>query len=139
MWKGFLVLAGAGGAVLIGTAAWAQASQSAEPAPPAVVVQKAQLLDPTRLVVTGTIACQPGSTFTVSVNVTELGSQASVRRSPLATGPCTAGGPQAWTATVTGSGGTFAPVLTAFGTITDPSTQKSVSNVVQGGVTFAKA
>lgn len=139
MWKGVLVLASAGAAVLGGTAAWAQPATPAAPAPPALVVQKVRLPDPGQLVVDGTIQCQLGHNFTVSVNVTELGPDTSVRRSPLTTGPCTANGPQAWTATVPGSGGSFVPVLTTFGTITDPATQKSTSNVDQRGVTVTKS
>ena len=135
MWKIVLVLAAAAAAILVGTVAWAQAPA---PAVPALDVQKAQLLDPTRLVVNGTIQCQAGNTYTVSVNVTELGADASVRRSPLAEGPCATSGPQPWSVTVTGSGGSFVPVLTTFGEVTDPATRKSASNVDQRGFTLTR-
>ena len=137
MWKSVVVVLGAAGAVaLIGTVASAQV---AAPPVPSIVVQKAQLLDATQLTVAGTIQCQVGHTFTVTVNVTELGGQASVRRSPVTSGQCTVNGPQAWTASVTGSGGSFVPVLTTFATIIDPASQKSTMNVDQRGVTFAKS
>ena len=135
MWKSVVVVLGAVGAVaLVGTVASAQV---AAPPVPSVVVQKAHLLDPTQLAVDGTIQCQVGRDFSVTVNVTELGGQASVRRSPVTAGPCAVNGPQAWTATVKGSGGAFVPVVTTFGTITDPASQKSTMNVDQRGITIA--
>jgi len=121
-------------AVLAGTPALAQGSG---PAVPALEVQKALLLDPTHLVIDGTIACRVGSDFAVSAKVTELAAQDGVRKSTVATGPCAVDGPQTWSVTVTGTGGTFVPVVTAFGSITDTSTQMSTANVVQGGVDIA--
>jgi len=135
MWKIVLVVAAAAAAVLTGTVAWAQ---SAPPAVPALAVGKAQLLDPTRLVVEGTIGCRVGNDFTVSANVTEQAAQDTVKKSTVAAGPCTADGPQAWSVTVTGAGGAFVPVVTAFGSITDPATQRSTANVAQQGVTITK-
>lgn len=132
MWKSVVVVLGAAGAVaLIGTVASAQV---VAPPVPSIAVQKAHLLDPTQLAIDGTIQCQVGRDFSVTVNVTELGGQAAVRKSPAAAGPCTVNGPQAWTATVKGSGGSFVPVVTTFATITDPASQKSTVNADQRGI-----
>jgi hypothetical protein len=135
MRRRILVLAAAAAtASLLGIGASAEA---AAPAVPVLAAQSAHLLDPTHLVVDGTLQCRVGSDFVVSVDITELGVQPAVRSSPAATGSCRANGPQAWTVTVTGSGASFVPVVTTFATITDPVTQESTSNVDQRGIDVA--
>jgi hypothetical protein len=131
MRKIVLVLAAAAATVMIGTVAWAQV---APPATPTLAVQKVRLLDPAQLVVDGTIQCQAGNDYSVSAKVTELAARDGVRTSTVAAGRCAADGPQAWSVTVTGSGGTFVPVVTTSGTLTDPATQKATINVDQRGV-----
>lgn len=136
MWKAALVVAAAAAAsALFGTVASAQV---APPEPPGLTLQKVQLLDPNQLVVDGTIECQVMKDFSVSVRVTELGVKDAVKNSTEATGPCTVAGPQAWSVTVRGSGGTFVPVVTTFGKITDPTSRQSVTNVDQRGVVVVK-
>ena len=137
MRKSVLVVAVAGAAaVLSGTVAWAQA---APPTVPTLAVQRVQQFDPARLVVDGTIGCQVGKDFSVSTRITELGAKDAVKNSTTAAGPCTVSGPQAWSVTVQGSGGTFIPVITTYGTITDPATRQSTTNVDQRGVVIVRA
>jgi hypothetical protein len=136
MGRSGVVLAAAVTPLLLGIGASAAA---AAPAVPVAAAQNAHLLDPAHLVVDGTLQCQIGSEFVVSVDVTELGAQPAVRSSPAAAGSCRANGPQAWTVTVTGSGGPFVPVVTTFVKITDLATQESTSNVDQRGIDIAEA
>ena len=136
MRKIVLVLAAVAGTVLIGTAGWAQV---AAPPLPTLAAQKVRLPDPTQLVIDGTVQCQAGDDFSVSANVTELAAQDGVRKSTVAAGRCATTGSQVWSLTVMGSGGTFIPVVTVFGKLTDPVTQKSTLNVVQSGVDIVKA
>jgi len=127
-----MVVAVAG--MLVATTASAQVTGKAE-----LTVQAAVLRDPNGLTATGTIGCALGSDFMVFVAVTELGTDSSsVKQSDKATGPCTVDGPQTWTVTVEGSGGDFVPVVTTFGTISDPVSRETVSNVDQRGITFAR-
>lgn len=135
MWKIVLAIAAAVTVVLIGTVASAQV---APPAVPTLAVGKVQQLDPTQVVVDGTIECRTGQEFSVSARITELGAQDAVKNSTVATGPCTVNGPQVWSVTVRGSGGTFVPVVTTYGKINDPATQQSTTNVDQRGVVIVR-
>ena len=136
MWKMVLVVAVGAATVLTGTLAWAQAAPSAVPA---LTVQRVQQPDSTRLVVDGTIECQVGKDFSASIRITELGAKDAVKISTTAAGPCTVNGPQAWSVTVQGTGGTFVPVVTTYGTIADPATQQSTTNVDQRSVVIVRA
>jgi hypothetical protein len=136
MWKSVLVVAAGATAVLSATLTW---SQAAPPAIPTLAVQTVQQLDAVRLVVDGTIECQAGKDFSVSTKITELGAEDAVKNSTTAAGPCPGNGPQAWSVAVRGSGGTFIPVVTTYGTITDPATRQSTTNVDQRGVVIVRA
>jgi hypothetical protein len=135
MWKIVLVVAVGTAAVLIGTVASAQV---APPTVPALAVQKVRQLDPTQLVIDGTIECRVSWDFSVSAKVTELGAQDAVKNSTVAAGPCTINGPRVWSVTVWGSGGSFVPVVTTYGKITNPATQQSTTNVDQRGVVIER-
>ena len=77
-------------------------AQVAPPPVPALGVQKVRQLDPTQLVVDGTIDCRISWDFSVSAKVTELGAQDAVKNSTAAAGPCTVNGPQVWSVTIVG-------------------------------------